>query len=171
MIEHHGGQFTRRLLKNKLATGSGIYKVSYRKTNPPNIAYFKLNRDQKFAELEKFWWKSVQEVLKKSFDANAKKAILKQVAVDEAETAQKMTTLVETYEWSEFFFNDFLADKQVSSIINNLTEAEFRSWIVTNLDQRKSFITGVVPTQIAPKCNAVSVQNNATPTGTESLKK
>ncbi len=169
--DHPEGQFTRRLLKNKLATGFGIYKVSYKKTNPPNIAYFKLNRDQKFAELEKFWWKSVQEVLKKSFDANAKKAILKQVAVDEAETAQKMTTLVETYEWSEFFYNDFLADKQVANIVNNLTEAEFRSWVLANLDPKKSFITGVVPTQIAPKCTAVATQGNTPSTGTESLKK
>lgn len=144
--DHEGGTMQRRLAKKKIATGFAFYKRGGQKINPSMMGVFKLGREQRLDVAEKFWWDSVQEVLKKPFDARMKKLLVKQILVDEAEQAQRMTSLVQNYEWYEYFYGDAFVPAQTASIINALSEADFRAWIRTNITKEKSYKTGIVPT-------------------------
>jgi predicted Zn-dependent peptidase len=151
--DHPDGTFERRLVKNKLAIGFGYYKMSWQKQSQPMSAIFLLNKDQKLDPAEQFWHKAVDEVLKKPFDERFRQRILKQFAVSEAETAQKMTSLAENYEWSEFFHGDFTMEGKSKEIVKGLTQEDLRKWITANLASRKYFVTGVTPNGSgAPAC-------------------
>ena len=151
--DHPEGLFQRRLAKSKLATGFGVYKVSWQKKSQPVLVSFKLNSGQKIQAAEAYWWEAFKDVLRKPLDARIKKILLKQVAVDEAEQAGRMTSLLQNYEWSEFMSNDFLRAQRTSKIISSITQAEFRTWAQTNFNRANMIHTAVVPTGLEKPCS------------------
>ena len=146
------GTFERRLIKSKLATDFGFYKVYWQNQNNPLIASLSLSKDQKLEPVLNFWEKAIQEVLNKPISEKIRRQILKQLAVSNAETAEKMTSLVSTVLDNTFFLNDFNAAGQAENIIKTVTNESFKHWVKENLSSNKFYITGVVTPDEAPSC-------------------
>lgn len=146
------GTFERRLVKEILSTDFNFYKVYWQNQSNPLIVNFSLSKNQKFEPVQKFWQKGVEEVLKKSITDKIRRQILKQLAVSNAETAEKMTGLANTILDNTFFLNDFNASGQAEKIVKTATTENFRQWVKENLNANKYFITGVVTPGEAPSC-------------------
>lgn len=150
--DHVNGTFERRLVKEKLSTDFNFYKVYWQNQSNPIQATFSLSKDQKFEPVLHFWQKGVEEVLKKPITEKIRRQILKQLAVSNAETSEKMTGLVNTILDNTFFLNDFNASGKAEKIVKTATTENFRQWVKENLSLNKSFITGIVTPGEAPSC-------------------
>ncbi len=147
------GTFERRLLKAKLTTDFNFYKIYLQNQNNPLIVNISLTKDQKLDPVLKFWEKGIEEVLNKPISDKIRRQILKQLAVSNAETAEKMTGLVNTILDNTFFLNDFNSAGQAEKIVKSITNESFRQWVKENLGLNKFYITGVVTPDEAPNCN------------------
>lgn len=150
--DHKNGTFERRLVKEKLSTDFNFYKVYWQNQNNPYIATFSLSKDQKFESIQKFWEKGVDEVLKKQISQKIRRQILKQLAVSNAETAEKMTNLVSTVIDNSYFLKNFNSPMEAERIVKTVTTEDFHKWIKENLNVQKYYITGIVTPSEAPSC-------------------
>ncbi len=146
------GTFERRLVKEKLSTDFNFYKVYWQNQSNPLIATFSLTKNQKFEPVQEFWQKGVEEVLKKPITEKIRRQILKQLAVSNAEIAERMTGLVNTILDNTFFLKDFNASGQAEKIVKTATTENFRRWVKENLSANKFYITGIVSPGEAPSC-------------------
>ena len=146
------GTFERRLIKAKLATDFNFYKVYWQNQNNPLMANVSLSKDQTIDPILKFWEKGIEEVLNKPINEKIKRQILKQLAVSNAETAERMTGLVNTILDNTFFLNDFNSSGQAEKIVKTISTENFRHWVKENLASNKFYITGVVTPNEAPSC-------------------
>ncbi|APJ03461.1 M16 family metallopeptidase [Silvanigrella aquatica] len=147
------GTFERRLVKENLATDFSFYKIYWQNQSNPIVANFSLSKSQKFETVQAFWLKGVEEVFKKPITDKIRRQILKQLAVSNAETAEKMTGLVNTILDNTFFLNDFNASGQAEKIVKSVTTENFRQWLKESLNGNKFYVTGIVPPGEAPSCS------------------
>lgn len=150
--DHPGGDFQRRLAREKIASKFYFYKNLWQRNNPQIVAHFSLTNDQTVEGAQKAWKNAVEYVLKKPLDARIRSRILKQQELDDAETASKMTSLIENYYTSEYFLGDFLASKKFIDALKLVSENEFRTWIKETLSPEKSYTTAVVKNGSATPC-------------------
>ena len=141
--DHPEGTLQRRMTKRKLASSFWVYKTTWQKASQPYIAWFKLTKDQSFGAARDYFYQELNAAFNRPLTPEIKKVILKQNEVEESETAQKMTSLVEFYEWNEYFHGDFKISAQAKKIINSLTTKDFQAWGKEAFSARKSFRTGV----------------------------
>lgn len=141
---HPEGVFSRRLLKAKLASQFYFYKNNSMKQNQPLVVYLALNKDQKIDNTIAFWNDAVKWVLTRPIDAKFKQRLIKQTDVSQADLAQKMSSLLEEYEWNEFLFGNYLSAKNDREFIARLNTASFGKWVRENLVNVKPYLTGVV---------------------------
>ncbi|NBO38280.1 insulinase family protein [bacterium] len=146
------GTMQRRMTKQKLATSFGLFKTTWQKTSQPYVAWFKLNRQQNWPAASDYFFKELQKALSRPITPELKKILLKQQEVEEAEVAQKMSSLVEFYEWNEFFYGDFQISAQTKKIIESLTSKEFQAWGRDAFSQKKAFHMGVTAPGKAIPC-------------------
>jgi zinc protease len=144
------GTFDYRLIKENLATRFYFYKTYWQDQTNPLVVNFQLNSNQKFEKVKSFWIASVEQVSKKNISEKIKNQVIKQLRVDDAQTAERMTTLANSILENTFFFHDFYASGKAEKIVQNITTKDFKEWIHSNLS--KSFVTGVVPTGEADSC-------------------
>lgn len=150
--DHPDGTMQRRMTKQKLATYFTLYKTTWQKNSQPYVAWFKLNKQQNFASASEYFFKELRTALNRPITPEVKKILLKQQEVEEAEVAQKMTSLVEFYEWNEFFYGDFKVSAQTKKIIDTLTSREFQSWGRQAFSDIKAFQIGVTAPGKATPC-------------------
>lgn len=150
--DNPNGTFERRLIKEKLSTDFSFYKVYWQNQSNPLIATFSLSKEQKLEPVQRFWQKGINEVLKKPISEKIKRQIIKQFAVSNAETAERMTGLANTILDNTFFLNDFNASGKAEKIVKSATTENFGQWVKENLSQQKFYITGVVTPGDAPSC-------------------
>ncbi|WGL59497.1 pitrilysin family protein [Pigmentibacter sp. JX0631] len=150
--DHPDGRFERRLVKEKIATDFSFYKVFWQNQSNPLLATFSLSNEQKFENALKFWENGVKEVLNKPISEKIKKQILKQLAVSNAETAEKMTNLVNTIFEDVFFLKNINSTSQIEKLVKSASTTEFRKWVTVNLANKNNYITGIVPTGKAESC-------------------
>jgi zinc protease len=146
------GTMQRRMTKQKLATAFTVYKTSWQKSSQPYVAWFKLNRQQSFAAASDYFYQELRTALSRPITPELKKILLKQQEVEEAEVAQKMTSLVEFYEWNEFFYGDFKISAQTKKIIESLNSKDFQAWGRDAFAQNKAFQMGVTAPGKATPC-------------------
>ncbi len=151
--DHPEGTIQRRMTKQKLASAFAVYKTTWQKSSQPYVAWFKLTKDQSFAAARDYFYKELNTALSRPLTPELKKVLLKQNEVEESEVAQKMTSLVEFYEWNEYFYGDFKISAQTRKIINSLTSKEFQAWGKDAFSAKKSFHTGVTATGKSTPCN------------------
>nr|BFD32553.1 pitrilysin family protein [Pigmentibacter ruber] len=150
--DHPDGRFERRLVKEKIATDFSFYKVFWQNQSNPLTANFSLNNEQKFENALKFWENGIKEVLNKPISEKIKKQILKQLAVSNAETAEKMTNLVNTIFEDVFFLKSMNTASQIEKLVKSSSTSEFRKWVTENLSNKNNYVTGIVPTGKAESC-------------------
>ncbi len=143
------GTLNRRLVKEKLATNFNFYSVYWQDKNNPFIANFTLNKEQDFEKTKSFWLENVYNVLNKPVTNKIKNQVLKQLAVSDAENAERMTSLVNSVIDNEFFLHDFYAAGKMEQIVKNINSQKFKSWVKKNLNNNNFYVTGVVPTDTA----------------------
>lgn len=146
------GTMQRRMTKQKLSTAFTLYKTTWQKSSQPYVAWFKLNKQQNFAAASDYFYQELRSALNRPLTPELKKIILKQQEVEEAEVAQKMTSLVEFYEWNEFFYGDFRVSAQTKKIIEALTSKEFQAWGREAFSQQRAFHMGVTAPGKATPC-------------------
>lgn len=146
------GTIQRRMTKMKLAMNFAVYKTTWQKSSQPYVAWFKLSKQQSFDAARDYFLKELNIALNRPLTPELKKVILKQQEVEEAEVAQKMTSLVEFYEWNEFFHNDFKVSAQTKKLIESLTTKEFQNWGKEAFSIKKAFHTGVTAPGKATPC-------------------
>ncbi|MFZ9520047.1 MAG: M16 family metallopeptidase, partial [Silvanigrellaceae bacterium] len=146
------GTIQRRMTKQKLATSFAVFKTTWQKNSQPYVAWFKLNKQQSFEAARDYFYKELQKALSRPMTQELKNVLLKQQEVEESEVAQKMTSLVEFYEWNEFFYGDFRVSAQTRKIIENLTTRDFQNWGREAFSAKKSFRTGVTAPGKAKPC-------------------
>lgn len=144
------GTFDYRLVKENLGTRFYFYKTYWQNQTNPLVAAFQLTSSQKFEKLKSFWNAAIEQVYKKNISEKIKQQVIKQLKVDDAQTAERMTTLASSILENTFFFHDFYASGQAEKIVQNITTKDFRDWIHSNLSQ--SYVTGIVPTGEADSC-------------------
>lgn len=159
--DHPEGVFKRRLLKDKLASNFYVYKQSHQFQTQPLVVGLFLNKEQKFADAEAFWKKGIEEALRHPLDERFKRRVMKQLEVMEAQTAERMTALAENYEWNEYLYGDFVAQRKAQDIVKKLSQSEFRAWIQTNFVKNKSFTVGIVPNGMAEPCSKLAAASDA----------
>lgn len=137
------GTIQRRMTKLKLATSFAVFKTTWQKSSQPYVAWFKISKQQSFEAARDYFYKELSAALSRPLTPELKKIILKQQEVEEAEVAQKMTSLVEFYEWNEYFYGDFKASAQMKKIVESLTTKEFQAWGKEAFSAKKAFHTGV----------------------------
>jgi hypothetical protein len=147
------GTMQRRMTKQKLATSFTLFKTSWQKQSQPYTAWFRLNRQQDFAAAREYFSQELRTALNRPVTPELKKVFLKQQEVEEAEYAQKMTSLVEFYEWNEFFYGDFKISAQTKKIIDSLTTKEFQAWGREAFAQQNAFHMGVTAPGKATPCS------------------
>ncbi|KAB8032196.1 M16 family metallopeptidase [Fluviispira multicolorata] len=150
--DHPNGTFERRLVKDKLATDLSFYKTYWQDQNNPFVVNFSLTKEQKYESVVQFWQKGVQEVLNKPVSEKIKRQILKQLAVSNADTAERMTALTNTVLDNYFFLKDFNASGQAEKIIQSITTENLRQWVHENISPQKYYITGIVTPNEAHSC-------------------
>lgn len=150
--DHPNGSFERRIFKEKLATDFNFYKIYWQNQSNPYIANFSLTSEQKIEPAIQFWENAILEVANKQISEKIRKQILKQLAVSNAETAEKMTNLVSTLFESAFFLKNVNANSQIEKLVKTTTTESFRKWISENLSSKKNYLTGVVPKGDAESC-------------------
>ncbi|WP_186643614.1 M16 family metallopeptidase [Fluviispira vulneris] len=151
--DNPNGTFERRLVKDKLVTDFNFYKTYWQKQNNPFVVNFSLTKEQKYEPVLQFWQKGVQEVLNKPISEKIRRQILKQLAVSNADTAERMTALTNTVLDNTFFLNDFNASGQAEKIVKSITTENLRQWIHENISPQKYYLTGIVTPQEAPTCS------------------
>ncbi|NBW80967.1 insulinase family protein [bacterium] len=147
------GTIQRRMTKQKLATAFAVYKTTWQKNSQPYVAWFKLNKQQSFEAARDYFYKELQAALSRPMTQELKSVLLKQQEVEESDVAQKMTSLVEFYEWNEFFYGDFRVSGQTKKIIEDLTTKEFQTWGRNAFSPKKAFRTGVTAPGKAMPCS------------------
>lgn len=150
--DHANGTFERRLVKENLATDFNFYKTYWQNQSYPVVATFSLSKNQSFEAVQKFWEKGVDEVFQKPLTTKIKKQILKQLAVNNAETAERMTALTNTILDNTFFLKNFNAVGAAEKIAEAATTESLRQWIKENLGKHNYYITGIVPQEEAISC-------------------
>jgi predicted Zn-dependent peptidase len=151
--DHPEGTIQRRMTKRKLASGFWLYKTTWQKMSQPYAAWFKLTKDQSFAAARDYFYSELKAALDRPLTPEIKKVILKQNEVEESEIAQKMTSLVEFYEWNEFFHGDFKISAETKKIIGSVTTKEFQAWGNEAFSPKKAFRTGVTSAGKAVPCS------------------
>lgn len=150
--DHVDGTLQHRLSREKLATGFSLYKTTWQKIHQPYVVAFRLTPSQSGPSAEKFFWKAFDEALKRPVDAAFKALLLKQIAVDEANEAMRMSSMLQTYEWNEHFYGDFLVSKKSRAIIESLTAEKLRTFARAAFDKKNVFRHGVVSDGEATLC-------------------
>lgn len=156
--DHLEGTFNRRLVKLQLATEFNFYKMYWLNETQPYLASFALSKNQDFEKAKEFWLKNVQEVLNKPVTTKIKNQVIKQMAVSNAESAELMTSLVNTVIDNTFFLHNFKAAGKGEEMIKRLDDKKFKSWIKTNLNEKNFYVTGIVPTGDATPCTNFKLQ-------------
>lgn len=147
------GTFERRLVKNKLATGFALYKEFWKNLSSPINVSFTLAKNQNFDDVKSYWVKSVEQVLKTPLTDKIKNQVLKQLEVSDAESANKMTSLVSNVVESVFFFHDVNVSAEQRKIVKKATSSTLKNWIQENMNPKSFYVTGVVPSEEAPNCS------------------
>ncbi len=150
--DHPDGRFERRMQKEKIATDLNFFKVFWQNQSNPIIVNFSLSNEQKIETASKFWEKGIAEVLSKPISDKIRKQILKQLAVSNAETAEKMSNLVSTIFEDVFFLKNINATNLTEKLVKTTTTEVFRKWVNDNFSSKNSYLTGVVPIGQAESC-------------------
>ncbi len=150
--DHPDGRFERRMQKEKVATDLSFFKVFWQNQSNPILVNFSLSNDQKIETAIKFWEKGISEVLNKPISEKIRKQILKQLAVSNAETAEKMSNLVSTIFEDVFFLKNINATTQTEKLVKSTTTESFKKWVIENFSSKMNYLTGVVPTGQAESC-------------------
>ena len=69
-----------------------------------------------------------------------------------AETAEKMTNLVNTIFEDVFFLKSMNTASQIEKLVKSSSTSEFRKWVKENLSNKNNYVTGIVPTGKAESC-------------------
>lgn len=146
------GTFERRLVKKKLATGFSFYKEFWKNLSSALNVGFTLTKNQGFEDVKSYWFKSVEQVLKTPLTDKIKNQVLKQLEVSDAESADKMTSLVSNVVESAYFFHDVNVSTEQRKLVKKATSANLKAWIQENLNPKNFYVTGVVPIGEAPSC-------------------
>jgi zinc protease len=151
------GSMTRRLTNADLATGFMFYKMYWQSESQPLVAHFSLAGHQKPEAAFKKFAEETAKITKLKWNESFRKRLQKKIDLDKANAAEKMTSLVENYEWNETNYGDFLISKRYQTIVDKLTVAALQDWIKKNLDFSRSFSTGVTGMQEYPPCAELTV--------------
>ena len=154
--DSEAGDFSRRLNNKNLATGFGFYKMYWQFDHQPLAAYFSLSTTQDPDLAVSEFKQEIGRIQKLKWGSAFKKRLQKKLEVEKAEAAEKMTSLVEAYEFNETNYGDFLISKKYQSILDKLTPAQTQEWIRKNLDFSKAYLIGVSSNEKYPACNALT---------------
>lgn len=156
--DHEDGDYTRRLSNSNLASEFSLYKTYWQYAFQPVVAYFSLSRDQDFKMTYDAFAKELQQLKEKDWGDEFRRRLQKNLDVEKATAAEKMTTLVESYEFNEGYYNDFLISKSYQKLIDDLSERQLRKWMEKNLDLSNAYIVGISPDPRFPPCDKLTVE-------------
>ncbi len=139
------GTFKRRLVKEKLATNFVFYQPYWQYGTSPYIANFSLTSEQSFDKLKDFWLNNIKNVMNQPLTQKVKDQVLKQLAVSNAESTEKLTELVNSVIDNIYFLKDFHAAGKMEKIVNKTTDKEFHNWLKKYLNNKNFFIKGIEP--------------------------
>jgi predicted Zn-dependent peptidase len=154
--DHEEGDYSRRLTNANLASAFSLYKTFWQHAFQPVAAYFTLSRDQDIKRAYEAFATELEGLKKKSWGKEFRQRLQKNLEVDKANAAEKMTTLVESYEFNEGNYNDFLVSKSYQNVINDLSERQLRKWMEQNLDLSTAYIVGISPDPRFPPCDKLT---------------
>lgn len=141
--DNPNGTFEYRLIKQNLAHHFSFYKTFWQAQSYPIVVGFQLSSDQDFQKANDMWLSAVHSILQQSISAKIKSQVLKQLRVEESNTAEKMTSLLETALDNMFFFQDPQMSGKAEGIVQKMTTEDFHAWVKSNL--AKSYTMGIVP--------------------------
>ena len=137
-----------------LASSFSSYKSFWHFNESPMTVRFSLMKNSKIDEVITFWKNSLKSFLKSAIDSRAKKQLIKTIEVDNAHSAERMSSLIESAAYSQYFFHKFDIKKQHIDIIKNMTQSSMREWVKKNLNPKKFYVTAIVPPgERAISCN------------------
>ncbi len=155
--DHDEGAFSRRLNNKNLASAFGFYKVYWQHGFQPVQAYFSLSREQDFQKALGAFRSEVERLKKLNWGKEFRERLQKSIEVDKAEAAEKMTSLVESYEWNQSYYGDFLISKSFQKVVDELSVQQLREWMNSTLDFKKAYIMGVTHSDRHPPCEKLTV--------------
>ena len=147
------GTFTRRLIKNKLATGFDMSNLFWQDQSNPFMINFSLNKSQSIEKATAFWFENFHNILKTKLSSKIIKQVMKQTAVANADTAERMTNLASSILDDLYFFHDFHASQKADTILSQVTDTKFKSWLQKSFPEKGFYTTGIVPTGMATPCS------------------
>lgn len=151
------GSLSRRLVNANLATSFGFVKTYWQKGPQPHVAYFSLSADQKIESLINRFQQEVKEAASKKWDRAFRNVLQKRIDLEKAEAAERMTTLIENYEWNQTNYDDFLISKRFQKIVDELSVAKLQNWIQKNIQFEKAYFLGVTGNTAYPSCSDLTV--------------
>jgi len=153
LATHKEGSLAYRLSRRKIAMSGSLYKTTWQKRFQPYVVSFRMTPEQTSTAAEKFFWKALDEALERPIDAAFRASLKKQLAVEEADTALRMSSLVQLHEWNEYFYGDFLASRQAKPLVEALETEKFRAWVKQTFVKDKAYRYGVFPKDGATPCD------------------
>lgn len=152
------GDMSRRLVNADLATAFGLYKTYWQRDAQPIVAYFRLAGHQKPKAALDYFAAALREASAKAWGESFRRRLQKRIDLDMATTAEKMTSLVESYEWNMTNYGDFLISRRFQKLVDELTPTRLRKWMDQNIDLKKSYTTGVTGLADYPACDSLTAE-------------
>ena len=139
------GSYRHLLVTKNLASSFSAYKSFWHYKESPMTVRFTLMKNTKIDDVLTFWQNSLKEFLKSPMDSQAKKQLIKEVEVENAYESERMSSLIGSAVYSQYFFHKFDIDKKHIDIIKNMTQSSIRKWVNMNLNSKKFYVTAIVP--------------------------
>jgi predicted Zn-dependent peptidase len=152
------GSLSRQLSNANLATAFAFYKTYWQHDSQPLVAYFRLSGNQKPADAIARLQQAIEQAKQKTWGDSFRKRLQKRIDLDMASASEKMTTLVENYEWNLVNYGDHLVSKRFQQLVNNLTVRKLQAWMQANIDFKKSFTMGVTGLSESPPCDQLTAE-------------
>ena len=150
--DHPDGTVARQMQKKGIGSNFGFYLDNYQKNNPRYQAVFIFGLEDQVGPVQDFWVKTQNYMNTVEINKQTIKNLLKKVEVNESEEAERMTSLIRSYEWNEFLYGDFLASKSTNDIVSKINTKTFRNWVTQKLNPKLSYTTAVVNPKLAKPC-------------------
>jgi hypothetical protein len=150
--DHPDGTVARQMQKKGIGSNFGFYLDNYQKNNPRYQAVFIFGLEDQVGPVQDFWVKTQNYMNTVEINKQTIKNLLKKVEVNESEEAERMTSLIRSYEWNEFLYGDFLASKSTNDIVSKINTKTFRNWVTQKLNPKLSYTTAVVNPKQAKPC-------------------
>ena len=139
------GSYRHLLVTRNLASSFSTYKSFWDFNESPMTVKFTLIEKSKIDDVIAFWENSLKSLLESPMDPQVKKQLIKEVKVHNANKSERMSSLIGSAVYNQYFFHKFDIEKQHIDIINNMTQNSVKKWVKKNLNSKKFYVTAIVP--------------------------